>query len=98
MNYKSARCSMHCFDDTSRKLAEVNSCLQVCRQGIKECHDFADKLQKQAEAELTQCTKDAEKQENLTEPVTHWISCYEKLLKRFDRIEDDVKEEFSNFV
>lgn len=27
MNYKSARCSMHCFDDSSRKLLEVNSCL-----------------------------------------------------------------------
>ncbi len=41
MNFKSARCSMHCFDDASRKLSEVNTCLQVCRQGIKDCQEFA---------------------------------------------------------
>ena len=37
MNFKTARCSMHCFDSTERPLVEVNSCLTVCRQGIKDC-------------------------------------------------------------
>ena len=37
MNFISARCSMHCFDDPSKELAEVNNCLQVCRGGIREC-------------------------------------------------------------
>ena len=37
MNFKSARCSMHCFDTMSKPLKEVNGCLQVCRTGIKEC-------------------------------------------------------------
>jgi hypothetical protein len=27
MNYKSARCSMHCFDSTDKDLKEVNQCL-----------------------------------------------------------------------
>lgn len=27
MNFKSARCSMHCFDDVEKKLPEVNNCL-----------------------------------------------------------------------
>lgn len=31
MNFKSARCSMHCFDSTDRPLKEVNSCLGICR-------------------------------------------------------------------
>jgi hypothetical protein len=31
MNYKSANCSMHCFDDINKTLPEVNACLQVCR-------------------------------------------------------------------
>ena len=34
MNYKSARCSMHCFDSAERPLKEVNNCLSVCREGI----------------------------------------------------------------
>ena len=41
MNYKSARCSMHCFDTTEKPLKEVNHCLQICRQGIQECRQFA---------------------------------------------------------
>lgn len=44
MNYKSARCSMHCFDSTEKNLKEVNGCLQVCRQGISGCKDFAFNL------------------------------------------------------
>jgi len=46
MNFKSARCSMHCFDDAKRELPAVNDCLQVCRRGIQDCHEFAHKLQK----------------------------------------------------
>jgi hypothetical protein len=34
LNYKSAKCSMHCFDDSDKKITEVNSCLGVCREGI----------------------------------------------------------------
>ena len=37
MNFKSSKCSMHCFDSTSRPLREVNNCLSVCRGGIKGC-------------------------------------------------------------
>lgn len=98
MNYKSARCSMHCFDDSQRKLTEVNSCLNLCRSGIKDCHDFAHNLQKQAEEELKVCTEQAQDQKNLTDPIIHWLSCYEKLVLKFDRIEEEITNEFSNFV
>jgi hypothetical protein len=37
MNFKSSKCSMHCFDSISRPLREVNNCLSVCRGGIKGC-------------------------------------------------------------
>jgi len=87
MNFKSARCSMHCFDDTSRKLAEVNTCLQVCRQGIKDCQEFAHTVQKQAEQELATCQEAAQNQKNMTDPIIHWISCYEKLVLKFDTME-----------
>lgn len=49
MNFKQARCSMHCFDNTSRPIKEVNSCLSVCRQGIKDCQQFAHSRQKEAQ-------------------------------------------------
>jgi hypothetical protein len=98
LNFKSAKCSMHCFDDASVPLNEVNKCLQVCRTGIKDCHEFAHVLQKEADKELKQCTTEAEDQKNLTDPVTHWISCYEKLILRFDAMETNIHEEFSNFV
>ena len=55
MNYKSARCSMHCFDLTDKNLKEVNQCLTVCRQGISGCRDYAFNLQKGAEDELENC-------------------------------------------
>lgn len=55
MNYKSARCSMHCFDSVDRPVAHVNECLKVCRQGIQECREFAFNLQKESEAELKKC-------------------------------------------
>jgi len=88
MNYKSARCSMHCFDDTNRPLLDVNKCLQVCRSGIRECHEFAHKMQKEAEQDVHSCVQEAEKQDNLTDPVVHWISCYERLVVRFDNMEE----------
>lgn len=44
MNFKSARCSMHCFDSTDRNMLDVKECLSICRQGISGCSDFAFKL------------------------------------------------------
>lgn len=44
MNFKSARCSMHCFDSTDRGINDVNDCLKLCREGISGCKDFAFKL------------------------------------------------------
>ena len=52
MNFKSARCSMHCFNSTEKSMKEVNNCLQVCRSGIQGCREFAYNLQKNAEDEL----------------------------------------------
>ena len=31
MNFKSSRCSMHCFDTPTRSLNEVGGCLSTCR-------------------------------------------------------------------
>lgn len=80
MNYKSARCSMHCFDNEEKPLSEVNTCLKICRQGIEGCKDFAFNQQKMAEDELDACHERAKDQKKLTDPVIHWISCYEKLI------------------
>ena len=60
MNYKSARCSMHCFDTASRPMTEVNSCLKMCREGIVGCRDFAQNLQDNAKEELEKCKKEAQ--------------------------------------
>ena len=98
LNYKSARCSKHCFDSVDKPLAEVNQCLNVCRQGILECSDFAHNLQKESQDALAKCQEEAYSQENLTDPVIHWMSCYEQLLLRFDKIEANISDEFSNFV
>lgn len=59
MNFKSARCSMHCFDSTAQPLANVGLCLQTCREGITGCRDFANNLQKESAQKLSQCIKDA---------------------------------------
>ena len=98
INYKSARCSMHCFDRDDKPLHEVNKCLKICRQGIEGCKDYAFNQQKQAEDELDVCHQQAKDQKNLSDPVIHWISCYEKLILKFDNIEKDIKDEFSNFI
>ena len=98
MNYKSARCSMHCFDSTEKSLKEVNSCLTICRQGISGCRDYAYNLQKGAEVGLEKCQEQAKDQTNVKDPVVHWLSCYEKLIQRFDTMELEIKDEFSNFI
>ena len=100
MNYKTARCSMHCFDSTDRSMTEVNSCLLLCREGISGCKDFAFRLQTQAEKDLEKCQNEAQtlKKKNLTDPIIHWMSCYEKLINRFDQMENEIKDEFSNFI
>jgi len=41
MNFKSARCSMHCFDSIENSLKTVNECLKLCREGISGCRDYA---------------------------------------------------------
>lgn len=98
MNFKSARCSMHCFDSADKPLKEVNACLQVCRGGIKECSQYAHTKQKEAQEQLEQCQEDAKNQKNLTDPIIHWVSCYEKLLVKFDVIESEIESEFDNFI
>ena len=98
MNFKSARCSMHCFNSTSKSLKEVNECLTVCRDGISGCRDFAYNLQKKAEEEVDTCQEEAKSFNNPTDPVLHWISCYEKLILKFDDMEGQIKHEFSNFI
>lgn len=98
MNFKSARCSMHCFDSTDREVKEVNDCLKLCREGITGCREFAFKLQKSAEMDTEACQKEAKNMKNLTDPIIHWISCYEKLIIRFDNMENEIKDEFNNFI
>ena len=49
MNFKASRCSMHCFDSQAKPLSQVGGCLQTCRQGIKDCRDFAHNLQKESQ-------------------------------------------------
>ena len=34
----------------------------------------------------------------MTDPIMHWISCYEKLILKFDDMELQIKDEFSNFI
>lgn len=98
MNYKSARCSMHCFDSIDRPVTQVNQCLKLCREGISGCRDYALKLQKSAENDVEVCQKEAKNLKNMTDPVIHWISCYEKLILRFDGMEQEITHEFSNFI
>lgn len=59
LNYKSARCSMHCFDNHEKPLAEVGQCLKICRSGITSCREFAFNQQKEAEDELDACHEQA---------------------------------------
>ena len=98
MNFKSARCSMHCFDSANKPLSAVQVCLQTCRSGITDCRDFAHNLQKDAQNKLSQCITEAADQKNLTDPIVHFMSCYEQTMKRYDSIEEQIEEEFSNFV
>jgi len=77
MNYKSARCSMHCFSSVAKPLTEVGVCLSTCRAGITGCRDFAHNLQKEMQQKLTTCVQEAADQRNLTDPIVHFVSCYE---------------------
>ena len=88
MNFKNARCSKHCFDNVNKPLSEVNMCLSICRQGIRDCSTFANNLQKESQEELARCKAEAEKHQNLSDPFTHWMACHEKLLTRYDRLEE----------
>lgn len=98
MNFKSARCSMHCFGNNDTPIVDVNSCLKICRSGIQGCREYAFNQQKKAEEDLDLCHQQAKDQTTLSDPVIHWISCYEKLIKKFDYIEQDIGKEFSNFI
>ena len=70
----------------------------MCRTGIEGCREFAFQTQKTAEDELDQCINVAKDQKALTDPVIHWISCYEKLIKNFDNMEREIGQEFKNFI
>ena len=98
LNYKSAKCSKHCFDDISRSLPEVNKCLSICREGISTCRDFTSKMQFDAEKELETCTLNAKELKNVGDSVTSWLSCYEKLILKFDRMEEEMRYEFANYI
>ena len=45
LNYKSAKCSYHCFDDLDQSVMQANECLALCREGIVGCRDFASRVQ-----------------------------------------------------
>lgn len=98
LNFKSARCSMHCFDSDERPLGQAHECLKLCREGITGCREYALRLQKQAETDVEVCQKEAKNLKNMTDPVIHWVSCYEKLILRFDTMEQDITHEFSHFI
>lgn len=97
LNFKSARCSMLCFEE-SRPLKQATECLKLCREGITGCREYALRLQKQAEAEVEVCQKEAKNLKNLTDPVVHWVACYEKLILRFDSMETEITHEFAHFI
>lgn len=89
---------MHCFDNDKKPLNQVNECLKACRSGIQGCKEYAHDQQKSAEQELAACHEKAYDTAVLTDPTIHWVACFEKLIKRFDVIEKDIKTEFSNFI
>lgn len=98
LNYKSARCSFYCFDDTSLSVFEANKCVGLCREGIQECRKYAQGLQDRADKELKECQEQAASLKHTSDPIIHWISWYEKLVLKFDEMEVDIKSEFSNFI
>ena len=98
MNFKSARCSMHCFDSPAVPLSQVQTCLQTCRQGITECRDLDHNLQKGQQEKLSACIASADEQKHMKDPVTFFLSCYEKTTLAYDDLEAQIEEEFSNYV
>ena len=87
MNFKAARCSTHCFDSQQKSINQVGGCLQTCRSGVKDCRDFAHNLQKDSSQALSKCVTEAADQKNLTDPIVHFISCYEQALERYAQLE-----------
>jgi len=55
-------------------------------------------LQKSAEDDLERCHEEAKDQKKLKDPVMGWVSCYEKLILKFDTMESQIKDEFLNFI
>ncbi|CAI2376199.1 unnamed protein product [Moneuplotes crassus] len=98
LNYKSARCSYYCFEDMSSSVMEASQCVHLCREGIIECKDYAENLQKQADQEIKDCQEKAMDIKKLSDPMMHWISCYEKLIGKFDDMEKELMSEFSNII
>lgn len=48
--------------------------------------------------EVEVCKKNAEDLKVLTDPIIHWVSCYEMLIKKFDVMQKDLKEEFKFYL
>ena len=98
LNYKSAKWSYFCFEDQNRSVEEAHKCVELWREGIIECRKYADDIQKQAEVEMKEWQDRARSLKVNSDPIMHWISWYEKLIVQFDKMEEDMKEEFSNFI
>lgn len=98
LNYKSARCALHCYDDISTSVFDAAQCVQVCRQGVTSCKDFTKQIQDQADSEVKSCHEEASGTKVMSDPIMHWISWYEKLILKFDDMETEILSEFSNFI
>ena len=98
LNYKSARWSFHWYDDINTSTIEAMKCVQICREGIVGCHQFAKDIQAKAEEETKKCEEQAKDIKIVTDPIIHWISWYEKLILKFDEMEGEIQSEFSNFI
>jgi len=55
-------------------------------------------LQRAAEKEVETCQEEAKDIKKMTDPVMHWISCYEKLILKFDDMEKAIHSEFKYFI
>jgi len=52
----------------------------------------------QADKEVKQWQELAQDVKFQTDPIIHWVSCYEKLVLKFDEMQADIKAEFSNYI
>lgn len=82
INYKSARCALHWFDDINQSVFDANAWVQIWREGLKNCKIFAEGLQNKAEDENKQCKLQAQEITFKSDPIMHWISWYEKLIRK----------------